>query len=64
MKTFDHPNVLPLLGVCIDYDDEDILKVVIPFMANGDLRNFLKNDRVAPNNTCEYPEVNIVIMSF
>ena len=57
MKTFHHPNVLPLLGVCIDYDDEDVLKIVIPFMANGDLRNFLKSNRVAPNNTHEYPEV-------
>ena len=57
MKTFHHPNVLPLLGVCIDYDDEDVLKIVIPFMANGDLRNFLKNNRVSPNNTHDYPEV-------
>ena len=61
MKTFHHPNVLPLLGVCIDYDDEDVLKIVIPFMANGDLRNFLKNNRVAPNNTHEYPEVRILL---
>ena len=57
MKTFHHPNVLPLLGVCIDYDDEDALKIIIPFMVNGDLRNFLKNNRVAPNNIQEYPEV-------
>ena len=57
MKTFHHPNVLPLLGVCIDYDDEDILKVVMPFMANGDLRTFLKDSRVSPNNTKEYPKV-------
>ena len=57
MKTFRHPNVLPLLGVCIDYADEDVLKIVIPFMVNRDLRNFLKNNRVAPNNTHEYPEV-------
>ena len=57
MKTFHHPNVLPLLGVCIDYDDEDVLKIVIPFMANGDLRNFLKDCRVSPNNTHEYSKV-------
>ena len=57
MKTFDHPNVLPLLGVCIDYDDEDILKIVIPFMTNGDVRTFLKNNRVTPNNTCEFSKV-------
>ena len=58
MKTFHHPNVLPLLGVCIDYDDEDMLKVVMPFMANGDLKTFLKNKRVAPSNTHEYSKVN------
>ena len=57
MKTFHHPNVLPLLGVCIDYDDEDVLKIVIPFMANGDLRTFLKDSRISPNNTEEYSEV-------
>ena len=64
MKTFHHPNVLPLLGVCIDYDDEDVLKIVIPFMANGDLRNFLKNNRVALNNTQEYPEVIHTLCSY
>ena len=57
MKTFHHPNVLPLLGVCIDYDDEDTLKIVIPFMANGDLKTYLKDSRLSPNNTREYPEV-------
>ena len=58
MKTFHHPNVLPLLGVCIDYGSEDMLRIIIPFMANGDLRNFLKDSRVSPNNTHEYPKVN------
>ena len=57
MKTFHHPNVLPLLGVCIDYGDEDVLKIVMPFMANGDLKSFLKQNRVSPNNTQEYPKV-------
>ena len=57
MKTFHHPNVLPLLGVCIDYDDEDVLKVVMPFMANGDLRNFLKDSRISTINTHQLPEV-------
>ena len=58
MKTFHHPNVLPLLGVCIDYDDEDMLKIVMPFMANGDLRSFLKINRVTPNNTSQYSNVS------
>ena len=58
MKTFHHPNVLLLLGVCIDYDDEDVLKILMPFMVNGDLRKFLKNNRVSSNNAHEYPQVN------
>ena len=58
MKTFNHPNVLPLLGVCIDYYDEDVLKVVMPFMANGDLKTYLKDNRVAPSNTHEYSKVS------
>ena len=57
MKTFRHPNVLPLLGLCIDYDDEDVLKIIMPFMTNGDLKIFLKDSRVSPNNTHEYPKV-------
>ena len=63
MKTFHHPSVLPLLGVCIDHDDEDVFKIVIPFMVNGDLKNFLKNNRVAPNNIHEYPKVTLYIHS-
>ena len=59
MKGFHHPNVLPLLGVCVDYDDDDVLKIVIPFMANGDLKTFLKESRVSPNNTHEYPKVTL-----
>ena len=64
MKTFNHPNVLPLLGMRIDHGDEDAIKMVIPFMANGDLRNFLKNSRVSPNNTRDYPEVSIVTFTY
>ena len=42
MKIFDHPNVLQLLGICVDNNDDDMLRAVLPYMANGDLRNFLK----------------------
>ena len=57
MKQFDHPNVLPLLGVCVDPNDDDVFKVVLPFMANGDLRNFLKNNRVEQNKIDEFNDV-------
>ena len=65
MKGFHHPNVLPLLGVCVDYDDDDMIKIVIPFMAHGDLRTFLKESRVSPNNTHEYPKVpSHIVLTF
>lgn len=57
MKGFHHPNVLPLLGVCVDYDDDDVLKIVIPFMAHGDLKTFLKESRISLNTIHKYPEV-------
>ena len=57
MKSFHHPNILPLLGVCVDTDDEEVLKIVLPFMANADLKTFLKNNRVAPSNTHEFFKV-------
>jgi len=61
MKSFHHPNVLPLLGVCVDHNDDDVLKIVIPFMAHGDLRTFLKKSRVSLNNTHEYPKVKFTL---
>ena len=57
MKIFDHPNVLKLLGVCVDTNDDGMLRAVLPYMANGDLRNFLKQKRVDPTNTTEYAKV-------
>ena len=50
MKKFDHPNVLSLLGVCIDTDD--VLKLILPFMDHGDLRNFLIRSRVEFTTVC------------
>ncbi|XP_038069308.1 plexin-A4-like [Patiria miniata] len=39
MKTFDHVNVMGLLGLTFDADKHPL--VVIPFMANGDLKTYL-----------------------
>jgi len=62
MKNFDHPNVLKLLGVCMDSSDDDMLKAILPYMANGDLKNFLKQNRVHPANASEFPNVCIVFL--
>ena len=44
MLDFDHPNVLKLLGVCFDARD-DLPLIVLPYMANGDLKTYLVNKR-------------------
>ena len=43
MKDFDHPNVLNLIGVCVDGGPAPYL--VVPFMANGSLLKYLKRER-------------------
>ncbi|XP_074844521.1 tyrosine-protein kinase Mer [Carettochelys insculpta] len=48
MKDFDHPNVIKLLGVCIELSSRQIPKpmVVLPFMKYGDLHSFLLRSRL------------------
>lgn len=41
MHTFDHPNILRLLGVCID---QEPLCMIFEFMELGDLNNFLRQN--------------------
>ncbi len=43
MKTFDHSNVLSLIGVCINAGPAPY--VVMPYMANGSLLHYLKKER-------------------
>ncbi len=43
MCDFDHPNVLPLIGVCIDGGPTPY--IVTPFMSNGSLQSYLKKYR-------------------
>ena len=41
MKNFNHPHVLSLLGLCLGFRKEPM--VILPFMANGDLRTYVKD---------------------
>ena len=43
MFTFDHPNVLGILGVCLDGGPAPF--IVMPFMFNGSLLSYLKKHR-------------------
>ena len=43
MWKFNHPNVLTLIGVCIDGGPAPY--IVMPFMSNGSLLSYLKKER-------------------
>ena len=43
MSEFDHPNVLTLIGVCLDGGPTPY--IVMPFMENGSLLSYLKKER-------------------
>lgn len=40
----NHPNILPLIGICFDSASNQ-MKLVSPFMVNGDLSTYLSNRR-------------------
>lgn len=54
MKHFEHPNVLGLIGVCLDAGPAPY--VVMPFMANGSLLHYLKKERADIVLTAEVDE--------
>ena len=41
MQDFSHPHILSLIGVCLDAG----VGMVMPFMANGSVLNYLKKER-------------------
>ena len=43
MMDFQHPNVMTLIGVCLDAGPG--VSIVMPFMANGSLLDYLKKER-------------------
>ena len=59
MKKLNHPNVLPILGVCLGSKHKSGLPfMILPFMINGDLKSYLKKNR--KNNAC-VPKVCVII---
>ena len=43
MKDFQHPNVMSLIGVYLDAGPG--VSIIMPFMANGSLLDYLKRER-------------------
>ena len=54
MSDFDHPNILTIIGVCVDGDRFPF--IIIPFVFNGSLLSYLRKER---NNLCIPPMKNI-----
>lgn len=46
MKNFKHKNVLTLIGVCLQEDS--LPMIILPFMANGDLLTYIRNEANLP----------------
>ena len=56
MCSFNHPHVLGMVGICLDTVQSPYL--LLPYMANGDLRTFLRNKRDTDKSSdIGYPEV-------
>ena len=59
MLDFDHRNILHLVGVCFNTED-NLPAIVLPYMANGDLRSFLRTKReeiaITKSTRQRYPE--------
>ena len=55
MKHFNHPNVLPLIGVSIDKENNP--GMVLPFMSKGDVKAYLISQRVSDTDVDTFPPV-------
>ncbi len=43
MQEFHHPHVMPLIGACLDAGSG--VSMVMPYMTNGSLLDYLKKER-------------------
>ena len=48
LQDFDHPNVLQTLGIC--WPSGVTPRVVLPYMANGDLRSLIRKNSAVSSN--------------
>lgn len=59
MSELHHPNVLGLVGICFE---DNTPYMLLPYMTNGDLKEFLLSKRVSDEDVTVYPEVIYYIM--
>ena len=58
MKDFNHTHVLGLLGVCLDAPDGSPC-IILPFMANGSVKSYLKEKRTHVLDVDTFPKVQL-----
>ena len=59
MKKLNHPNILPIIGLCLECNHESQLPfMLLPFMINGDLKSYLKKQRRDAVRVDQFPEVH------
>ena len=56
MKAFKHPNVVELIGMCLDSPDGFPL-MILPLYPNGNLKAYLQKSRVCSPMVTRLPEV-------
>ena len=68
MLSFDHPNVMSLIGLCLD---TGVPLIIMPFMANGSVLTYLKcqrnelhfiSDKNPWANDSEEDEIKVVML--
>ncbi|XP_065910189.1 hepatocyte growth factor receptor-like isoform X5 [Dysidea avara] len=65
MKDFNHRNVLGLVGVSVGLEeDKAVPYIIIPFMANGDLKGYLKDKRTTAGRDVKtlFKEINYLTL--
>jgi len=61
-KTFSHPNVLSLIGACLETSsDNKVPLMVIPYMLHGDVKSFLTSKRGNKIFLTEFPQVSMPV---
>ena len=63
MKDFKHCHVLSLLGVCFNTPDHSPY-IILPFMANGSVKTYLRAKRVHPTNFDDCPVVSMCVVLY
>ena len=58
MTKFNHPNVMKLIGVCVD--SKDTPYVVMPYMTHGSLLSYLRKNREEMSVTTDGDNYDVV----